>query len=158
MKTIQESITIDITQARCWTDSQVVLAWIRQPSQKWKVFVANRVQEIKENVSPSQWHFCPGPQNPADLLTRGEPLPRLIDNENWWKGPEWLARDVSEWPDKVAPNSEDLGKMEVTELLSEVKKTAITMTSTEVFALEERYESWQRSATRSSRFFIQVAN
>jgi hypothetical protein len=70
----------------CWSDSKVVLAWIYQPSHKWKVFVANRVQEIQERVPPEkyylqyEWRYCPGKSNPADLLTRGERLISLIDN------------------------------------------------------------------------------
>lgn len=50
-----------------WSDSQIALAWIRKPSSCWKVFVADRGQEIP----PSQWRFWPKDQNPADLVTRG---------------------------------------------------------------------------------------
>ena len=37
-----------------WSDSQIILAWIRRPSAHWKVFVANRVQDIHQRVAPSQ--------------------------------------------------------------------------------------------------------
>ncbi|GFX09199.1 hypothetical protein TNCV_1067851 [Trichonephila clavipes] len=30
-----------------WTDSTIALSWIQGPSNRWKVFVANRVKEIR---------------------------------------------------------------------------------------------------------------
>ncbi|RUA04970.1 MAG: hypothetical protein DSY43_05555 [Gammaproteobacteria bacterium] len=146
MKFVLESITIKIQDVMCWSDSQVTLAWIRQPSQKWKVFVANRVQEIQEIILPEQWHYCPGKSNPADLLTRGESLPNLIHNKTWWNGPEWLAEDPKKWPERKnpAPRLEDLEIPQRDMFLSEAKKTATTLSSTESFQLEDRFETWQR--------------
>ena len=71
-----------------WSYSQITLAWIRRPSSKWKAFVANRVQDIHQRLAPSQWRFCPGSQNPADLVTRGIPASKLRDCKLWWKGPQ----------------------------------------------------------------------
>ena len=81
-----------------WSDSQVTLAWIRKPSSNWKVVVANRVQDIHQRVAPSQWRFCPGSQNPADLVTRGIPASKLGGSKLWWKGPHWLQQPRSHWP------------------------------------------------------------
>jgi len=66
---VVQALRISVDSAHAWSDSQIALAWIRKPSSCWKVFVANRVQEIKHKVPPSQWRFCPGNQNPADLVT-----------------------------------------------------------------------------------------
>ena len=81
-----------------WSDSQIKLAWIRRPGAHWKVFVANRVQDIHQRVALSQWRFCPGSQNPADLVTRGIPACKLRDCKLWWKGPHWLQQPRSHWP------------------------------------------------------------
>ena len=146
MKFVLDSLTINVQDMICWSDSQVVLAWISQSSQKWKVFVANRVQEIQEIIPPEQWQYCPGQSNPADLLTRGESLSSLIHNKTWWSGPEWLAESRKKWPTEKnsVPSLEDLRVPQRNMLLSEAKKMATTMTSTESFQLEDRFETWQK--------------
>ena len=68
-----QALRIVVDAVYGWSDSQITLAWIRRPSAHWKVFVANRVQDIHQRVALSQWRFCPGSQNPADLVTRGIP-------------------------------------------------------------------------------------
>ena len=89
-------LTTDAVYAR--SDSQIALPWIKGPSSRWKDFVENRVQEILERVPPDQWRFCPGNQNPADLLTRGISATQLKENELWWNGPNWLKQSHSHWP------------------------------------------------------------
>ena len=75
-----------------WSGSQITFALIRRPSAHWKVFVANRGQDIHQRVGPSQWGFCPGSQNPADLVTRVIPASKLRYCKLWWKGPHWLQQ------------------------------------------------------------------
>ena len=55
----------------CWTDNSSTLHWIRGSPSRWKPFVANRVTEIQALLDPSVWRYCPGPESPADLSTRG---------------------------------------------------------------------------------------
>ena len=84
----------DQTKLFCWTDSMTTLAWIKGDAHRWKTFVCNRVIEIQKLTSPSQWHYCPGKDNPADLITRGTMTDRLIDNQLWESGPEWLLKNL----------------------------------------------------------------
>ena len=76
-------------RVQCYTDSQVAL-WTRCTSKEWKPFVQNRVNEIRRNVYPELWSYCPGMSNPADLPSRGL---TLSVNQLWRRGPEWLNED-----------------------------------------------------------------
>lgn len=66
----------------------VVLHWYRGNSKKLKTFVQNRITAIHSKSDISYWSHCPGEQNPADLLTRGENLGNLFDKDLWWKVPD----------------------------------------------------------------------
>ncbi|XP_013390867.1 uncharacterized protein LOC106159196 [Lingula anatina] len=74
----------------CWTDSTIVLSWIKSDPRKWKTFVSNRISEIQSLTDPSQWLHCTGNQNPADLLSRGISGPELCVSETWLHGPVFL--------------------------------------------------------------------
>ena len=74
-------------------------------STPWKAFVANRVQDIHQRVAPSQWGFCPGSQNPADLVIRGIPASKVRDWKQWWKGPHWLQQPRCHWPVGEVPKT-----------------------------------------------------
>ena len=40
-----------------WTDSQVVLGYLKNDIKRFKVFVANRVQLIRDHSNIDQWHY-----------------------------------------------------------------------------------------------------
>lgn len=81
-----------------WTDSQVVLAYISNEAKRFHVFVANRVQMIREHTSPSQWHYIDTTENPADHASRG--LNAVdISSTNWLSGPKFL------WEQEIYPES-----------------------------------------------------
>ena len=54
-----------------WIDSQVVLGYLRNTHKRFKVFVANRVQQIREHTDVSQWNYVPSKMNPADCASQG---------------------------------------------------------------------------------------
>ncbi|KAK3861579.1 hypothetical protein Pcinc_032491 [Petrolisthes cinctipes] len=78
----------------CWTDSTVTLSWVKGEPLKWKSFVRNRVSEIQELTSPSNWRHCPGRDNPADLISRGALAEHLMSSELWLNGPAWLSLPI----------------------------------------------------------------
>ncbi|GFW65450.1 integrase catalytic domain-containing protein [Trichonephila clavipes] len=87
-----------------WTDSEIVLFWIKGSSKRCKQFVANRVQEISKLTDPDSWFHCSGQDNPSDFLSRGISVDTLISNNKWWNGPAILRTDelpetVSECPE-----------------------------------------------------------
>ncbi|XP_075150882.1 uncharacterized protein LOC142224991 [Haematobia irritans] len=83
-----------------WSDSTIVLAWLKKPSHNWATFVANRVAKIQERVE-GQWRHVSTHDNPADLATRGLSPLELKENDLWWQGPHWLKKEKSFWPTHV---------------------------------------------------------
>ncbi|GBM87468.1 hypothetical protein AVEN_9565-1 [Araneus ventricosus] len=75
-----------------WTDSKIVLHWIKNNPRRWKTFVQNRVAEIQEKTPPEVWNHCPGCENPADKITRGLSIKNLVNDQVWWHGPPWLIQ------------------------------------------------------------------
>ncbi|KRX36884.1 hypothetical protein T05_4216 [Trichinella murrelli] len=98
-------------------DSRVALAWIKEASARWKPFVANRVQDIQEWVSPQCWRYCPTKINPADIPSRGCPPGTLINTALWWHGPPCLMQSRENWP------TEPVAKVDDNEHLTAEQKT-----------------------------------
>ncbi|XP_073960748.1 uncharacterized protein [Choristoneura fumiferana] len=91
-----ESLAIANCSVYYWSDSSVVLTWIKGDG-PWSVFVNNRVKEIKTMTSTTAWRHVPGHLNPADLPSRGV-NPKGFLESRWWEGPSWLLLDEDSWP------------------------------------------------------------
>lgn len=89
--------TVDIRASYAWTDSQIVLCWLKTSVHSLEVFVANRVSQIQNSETPLIWRHVPGDLNPGDVASRGCMAPRLIVHPLWW-GPDWLTRPEVDWP------------------------------------------------------------
>ena len=42
---------VSVKNIFCWTNSQIVLWWIRQRCKEWKIWVQNRAEAIRENLN-----------------------------------------------------------------------------------------------------------
>lgn len=74
-----------------WSDSTIILAWIKKDPNLLKTFVANRVATIQQLTSVEQWHYISSAQNPADLVSRGLDPSSLHHSSLWWAGPPFLS-------------------------------------------------------------------
>lgn len=115
-----------------WTDSSTTLFWI-QHEEEWATFVWNRVEEIRQSTAANEWHHVPGVFNPADLPSRGCSAKKL-HNSKWWEGPEWLYKDVADWPTEnfdliEAEISRERKKKLITSLVNKEAELAATMNS-----------------------------
>ena len=54
-KLIREELQYSIDKEYFWTDSQVMLGYLQNESKRFKIFVANSIQIIKENSVVGQW-------------------------------------------------------------------------------------------------------
>ncbi|XP_055605651.1 uncharacterized protein LOC129753827 [Uranotaenia lowii] len=99
--------TLDLKSAPIyyWTDSMVVIYWLRAPSQTWKTFVANRVADIHIQTKNSSWQHVPGVNNPADVVSRGLTVHQLLTCKLWTNGPDWLGRGEEYWPKLEIPRT-----------------------------------------------------
>ncbi|CAG9138228.1 unnamed protein product [Plutella xylostella] len=87
---IRESLRCQFSYTMCWTDSTIVLGWLRMAPSLLKTFVQNRVVEIHELTKDTQWRHVSGTDNPADLVSRGVALEVLASSGLWWEGPQFL--------------------------------------------------------------------
>ncbi|GFV99964.1 integrase catalytic domain-containing protein [Trichonephila clavipes] len=105
-----------------WTDSKIVLFWIKGNKTRWKQFVANRVNEITSLTDPHSWYLCAGKENPADFLSHGLSADCLVSNARWWTGAEFLSD--SEFPknfQQVVPELDYLTEHEKQTVIQERK-------------------------------------
>ncbi|XP_065108476.1 uncharacterized protein [Paramisgurnus dabryanus] len=86
---LKGELDIKIDEEVFWTDSQVVLGYINNDARRFHIFVANRVQLIRDNSDPSQWHYVDTAENPADHASRGLRASD-INSTNWLRGPKFL--------------------------------------------------------------------
>lgn len=102
---VTQALRRKISQHVYWTDSSVVLSWIRSGSSiNLKAFVANRVAAVRKLSDTDTWRHVPTKYNPADLSSRGVNPKEIAACELWWKGPKYLSLPMSEWP-SIQPQS-----------------------------------------------------
>ncbi|XP_011858081.1 PREDICTED: uncharacterized protein LOC105555666 [Vollenhovia emeryi] len=95
---LRESLNLQIDTTYYWTDSSIVIHWLRGSSRNWTTFVANRVGQIQSLTSIEDWRHISSKENPADALSRGIMPEELLHSNMWWYGPEWLKSVESHWP------------------------------------------------------------
>ncbi|UYV76911.1 K02A2.6-like, partial [Cordylochernes scorpioides] len=95
---ICSSLLLQIDRVILWTDSQIVLCWIKSESKHWKPFVGNRIAEIQRLTLQSSWYYVSTKDNPADCASRGITSSELGNHSLWWNGPDWLSNSSLQDP------------------------------------------------------------
>lgn len=90
-----------------WTDSTSTLKYIQNENKRFKTFIANRVNTIREMTSIKQWRYVNTKQDPADCASRGLKASTLLNSSTWLSGPEFLKGQRSEWPKSELVLQED---------------------------------------------------
>ncbi|XP_051519046.1 uncharacterized protein LOC127420658 [Myxocyprinus asiaticus] len=86
---LRKELEIDDLQEYFWTNSKVVLGYINNDARRFHVFVANRIQCIKQSTDSKQWRYVTSEENPADYASRGLTAEDLMTS-NWLTGPKFL--------------------------------------------------------------------
>lgn len=95
---VNTALKLRINETYLWTDSAIVLGWLAKPPSTWETYVANRIAQIHGLISNATWRHMPTHHNLADLGTRGCKAQELAQNFQWWYGPRWLTKPMTEWP------------------------------------------------------------
>ncbi len=140
--TLKKELQIPVDEEFFWTDSQVVLSYIANEAKRFHVFVANRVQKIRQLTKPTQWHYVRTEDNPADHASRGLNVTSLMET-NWFRGPDFLWK---EW--WIAPPDES---RQLNMIDPEVRKvTALGTSTTKVFDVVKRLERFSKWSLATS--------
>ena len=96
---LEKELEIPVNKEVFWTDSEVVLGYIRNESKRFRIFVANRVELIKDHSDESQWHYISSKQNPAENASRGIDVYHDDKVKRWYLGPQFLWEPEATWDD-----------------------------------------------------------
>ncbi|XP_050675186.1 uncharacterized protein LOC126972451 isoform X2 [Leptidea sinapis] len=97
------SLTLKIHNSYFWTDSTIVLAWLKTQPNQLKMFVRTRVGEIQDCTAGHRWSYVPSKENPADLVSRGVTADSISSATLWWSGPQFLQSKNINFP--TIPNT-----------------------------------------------------
>jgi len=139
-KYVQSQLEQPVNATFFWTDSMIVLQYIRNDAKRFHTFVANRVALIRELSEPSQWRPVDSRSNPADDAPRGMSVDELLENKRWFSGPDFLSVDDDHWPvdPVVAPLQND-----DSEVKTHSAVYSVTSSSSEpIDKLLERRSNW----------------
>ena len=128
-----------------WTDSILVLQYIKNRSKRLHTFVANRVAVIHDGSSVDQWRYVNTDLNPADDASRGLDAHSMISKERWRKGPEFLWKGEESWPATPKPQELLETDREVKKVaVSRVTEASVTDVKEAVERLISKFSSWNR--------------
>lgn len=132
---ITESHRMKPAEKYYWTDSRDVVCWLKSDHRRYNPFVASRVGEILESSDVAEWTWISTRTNVADEGTKWQRLPDFNPSCRWFRGPDFLWKEKSEWP----INAEDPGRT-----TEELHPTVLHHTVREPCVGWERFSKWNR--------------
>ena len=105
---VRPAFNFSITRVIFWSDSTIVLQWLKKEPQVLKVFESNRVRKIQTLGNDVEWRQVATKNNPADALSRGQLPAEFLKNESWFCGPSWLKEPEENWPKGIEIQVRDL--------------------------------------------------
>ena len=140
--TIKSELEYENIEDHYWTDSKVVLGFISNESNRFHVYIANRVQMIHDHTTPSQWHHVEGALNTADEGSRGVSPKDFVEKSKWIEGPDFLKEPVDSWlkidnyENSLDPESPEVRKVKV--------NTSTVKESSDICKRLQRFSSWHK--------------
>jgi hypothetical protein len=137
---LDSELDMKVDETIFWTDSTILLGYIRNKTRRFKTFVGNRLSVIHDNSTPDQWHHVDSDLNPADIASRGLDPNDTAKMQTWLYGPDFLYQTPTEWFSRVSIpeiTSEDA------EVKKEVMVTALVTNNT-FSNIICRYSDWNK--------------
>ena len=147
-KTICEEFKEKPAEITLWSDSKIVLHWLKSDSLTLKPFVGVRVAEIQSTWESGNWRFVPTDKNVADDLSRGLPTEEI--QGRWMHGPAFLKQPRSEWPTETIHAPSDDPEKRKTKVIC---ATAVS----EPLIEAERYGTWTK-LLRVTAYMLRFVN
>uniref|UniRef100_A0ABD2XC02 RNase H type-1 domain-containing protein n=1 Tax=Trichogramma kaykai TaxID=54128 RepID=A0ABD2XC02_9HYME len=135
-ETIMAEHEFEVTRRVFWSDSKIVLSWINKDSNDFKIFVANRIQEIREKSKTYEWRWVSSENNAADDASKYRPS-ATENNSRWLLGPSFLYEHERFW--EISTLSEEM-ENENEELQCVILRTSLI----EDLIDFSRFSSWLR--------------
>ncbi|XP_053697434.1 uncharacterized protein LOC128744438 [Sabethes cyaneus] len=93
IETVKRELRLQIQSITLWSDSQTVLAWIKNTNKRYTPYINVRVGEILDTTAKDQWRWVPSEENPADEATKEN-----VGKSKWYTGPRFLKQASDTWP------------------------------------------------------------
>lgn len=139
-KKLTQCLDFELLDSVFWTDSMIVLHYLRNEEKKFQTFVANRVSQILDCTDASQWRHVGTHENPADDLSRGLSASELLLSDRWLKGPSFLWKSEEFWPKQP-----EFGELPPSAEIKRVPKVyALDENEASLDKFIQRYSSWYR--------------
>lgn len=129
-----------------WVDSKIVLGYLNNEAKRFNVYVANRVQQIRDLSDSHLWHHVTSKTNPSDIASRGIEATRFFSDPTWLFGPSFLWENTN----IVQENDYCLDEETSLELRKEMRKATTfntTVLSAPIFDVDrlQHLSSWFRA-------------
>ena len=140
---LRRELDIQMDTSQFWSDSTLVLQYIKSQDRRFLTFVANRVAEIRSRTNIDDWRHVPTKDNPADDASRGLTAQEL-NGERWQHGPPFLRLPPDQWPEKrtMSAVTDQDPEVKTEKALAAVINEAAQDTPTDT--LLHRFSSWRR--------------
>ncbi|XP_072178274.1 uncharacterized protein [Diadema setosum] len=143
---LRRELDFNLKESVFWSDSTIVLQYIKNVEKRFHTFVGNRIAVIHEGSEPKQWRYVDTRQNPADDVSRGMTAEQLMNSDRWVNGPIFLWSEEELWPGSHAWDDVSLdGDPEVkSKDKAGVYMSAEVEGAASMSKLLEHYSSWHR--------------
>lgn len=149
---IIKSLRLKFDNVYFWSDSTIVINWIKISPNLLKPFVQNRVVQINELTGELPWLHVAGKDNPADLLSRGVSLDILQHSDIWWHGPAFLTDITTNFNRN---NNEIIDLQNLPEIKSNINSLFTQSSDTSIFDFD-RFSNFSRMR-RAAAYLLRFA-
>ena len=159
-----DNIGFDMAKVVYFTDSLLNLQRVQAGPSACLRWEAARVSTVLAKSAETQWHFVPGKDNPADIVSRGSTVADLLgkNHQLWYFGPAFLRKPEADWPQQPIPKSTkdkrqsaDVRKFWDEKAAEDIHVNAVQAVS---FAVEAETAAVQSDLTWIDQIFVRVSS